>query len=252
MGTFEPKIIGFCCNWCSYAGADLAGVSRFQYPTNLRVVRVMCSGRVDPSFIFSSFLAGFDGVMVLGCHLGDCHYLTGNYHAQKKMQMVETLLRLAGVDRKRFILDWVSAAEGERFARIVTHFANQVKELGPLGRDESFILSLKAARATTQGEKVRWLVGNELDLLEKGNVFREKVSASQFAILMDALLKDEYKKNEIALLLEKNPYGMREIADYVHLSPQQVSSYLVDLEDAGMISLHSISGKTPKYTRVRR
>jgi len=252
MGTFEPKIIGFCCNWCSYAGADLAGVSRFQYPTNLRVVRVMCSGRVDPSFIFSSFLAGFDGVMVLGCHLGDCHYLTGNYHAEKKMQMVEKLLGLASVERKRFILDWVSAAEGERFARIVTEFANKIKEVGPLEKDESLILSLKAARVTTQGEKVRWLVGNELDLLEKGNVFREKILTNEFSVVMDTLLRDEYKKNEIALLLEKIPYSVREIADCVRLSPQQVSSYLVDLEDLGMISLHSIAGKTPKYIRAGR
>lgn len=154
MRTFEPKIIGFLCNWCSYAGADLAGVSRFQYPTNLRVVRVMCSGRVDPGLIFSSFLAGFDGVTVLGCHLGDCHYLTGNYHAEKKMQMVEKLLELAGLDKRRFYLDWVSAAEGERFARIVTEFTGKIKELGPLEKDKSLTLSLKAAKVTTQGEKI--------------------------------------------------------------------------------------------------
>jgi len=252
MQTFEPRIIGFLCNWCSYAGADLAGVSRFQYPTNLRVVRVMCSGRVDPSLIFSSFLAGFDGVMVLGCHLGDCHYLTGNYHAEKKMQMVEKLLELARVDRKRFYLDWVSAAEGERFARIVTEFTKKIEELGRLEKDESLTLSLKAARITTQGEKIRWLVGNELDLLEKGNVFGEKISLIEFSRLMDTTLQDDYRKNRIALLLEKNPYSVREVADLVQLSPEQVSSYLVDLEELGMVSLHSIEGKTPKYIRARQ
>jgi len=252
MERFEPKIIGFLCNWCSYAGADLAGVSRFQYPTSLRVVRVMCSGRVDPGFIFSSFLAGFDGVMVLGCHLGDCHYLNGNYHAEKKMKMVEDLLELTGVDTKRFYLDWVSAAEGEKFARIVTEFTNKMKELGPLEKDESLTVSLEAAKITTQGEKIRWLVGNELDLVEKGNVFGKKISSTEFSLLMDTTLQDDFRKNRIALLLEKTPHSVREIADLVHLSPQQVSSCLVDLEELGMVSLHSIEGKRPRYIRARQ
>lgn len=252
MEKFEPKITGFLCNWCSYAGADLAGVSRFQYPPNLRVIRVMCSGRVDPSYIFSSFLAGFDGVVVLGCHLGECHYLTGNYHAEKKMQMVENLLEMAGVDRERFYLDWVSAAEGERFARIVTEFTKKIKELGPLEKDESLTLSLKAAKITTQGEKIRWLVGNELDLLEKGNVFGEEVPSTEFSRLMDTTLQDDFRRNKIALLLEKTPCSVREIADLVQLSPQQVSSYLVDLEELGMVSLHSIEGKRPLYIRARQ
>jgi len=188
--------------------------------------------------------------MVLGCHLGDCHYLTGNYHAEKKMQMVEKLLELAGVDKKRFYLDWVSAAEGERFVRIVTEFTNKMKELGPLEKDKSLTLSLKAAKITTQGEKISWLVGNELDLLEKGNVFGEKISSTEFSLLMDTTLQDDFRKNRISLLLEKTPHSVREIADLVHLSPQQVSSCLVDLEELGMVSLHSIEGKKPKYIRA--
>ena len=128
--TFEPKILGFLCNWCSYAGADLAGVSRIQYPTNIRVIRVMCSGRVDPSFVADAFIHGIDGVLVLGCHLGDCHYLTGNYEAEIKMKALSKLLDLINFsDRMR--LDWVSAAEGNKFAQIVLEFTNHIQKLGP-------------------------------------------------------------------------------------------------------------------------
>ncbi|MFX0004751.1 MAG: hydrogenase iron-sulfur subunit, partial [Candidatus Hermodarchaeota archaeon] len=128
--SFEPKILGFLCNWCSYAGADLAGVSRMQYPPNIRVIRVMCSGRVDPKFIFEALRVGADGVIVLGCHLGDCHYLEGNYEAEKKFDMVKRFLKLIDFDN-RVRLDWVSASEGARYASVITEFTNHIKSLGP-------------------------------------------------------------------------------------------------------------------------
>ena len=130
--TFEPRILGFLCNWCSYAGADLAGVSRIQYPPNLRVIRVMCSGRVDPIMIFKAFVEGYDGVMVSGCHPGDCHYGTGNYHARRRLAIARRLLEFVGVDPDRMHFTWISAAEGKRFADLITEFTNQIKELGPL------------------------------------------------------------------------------------------------------------------------
>ncbi|MFQ6067695.1 MAG: hydrogenase iron-sulfur subunit, partial [bacterium] len=119
---FEPKILGFLCNWCSYAGADLAGVSRFQYPPNLRAIRVMCSARVDAIMILEAFIQGIDGVLVLGCHPGDCHYISGNYYTQKRIRTLRKLLQIAGINEDRLHLDWVSAAEGERFATLVTKF----------------------------------------------------------------------------------------------------------------------------------
>ncbi|MHC5059172.1 MAG: hydrogenase iron-sulfur subunit, partial [Planctomycetota bacterium] len=103
--SFEPKLLGFLCNWCSYAGADLAGVSRFQYPTNLRVIRVMCSGRVDPTLVLEAFIRGIDGVMVLGCHPGDCHYLTGNYYEERRIRTLQKFLELLGVKGERLFLD---------------------------------------------------------------------------------------------------------------------------------------------------
>ena len=130
--SYEPKIVGFLCNWCSYAGADLAGVSRFQYPTNLRVIRVMCSGRVHPAHILEAFKNGADGVLVAGCHPpNDCHYISGNLKAKRRVAMLKKLMEQMGMDPERLRLEWVSAAEGEKFAKVVTEFTNTLKDKGP-------------------------------------------------------------------------------------------------------------------------
>lgn len=131
MAEFEPKILAFCCNWCSYAGADLAGVSRFQYPPNIRIIRVMCSGRVEPEFVVKALSSGADGVLVLGCHIGDCHYIYGNHRTKKRMAILERILGYLGIDPRRSRLEWVSAAEGARFAELVTEFTKEMKSLGP-------------------------------------------------------------------------------------------------------------------------
>lgn len=122
---FEPKIIGFLCNWCSYAGADLAGISRMEYPTNVRIVRVMCSGRIDPIIVLEAFRQGADGVLVTGCHPGDCHYTSGNYQTERKMKMLKKLIGIAGIEPQRLRLEWISAAEGERFTDVVKEFTDQ-------------------------------------------------------------------------------------------------------------------------------
>jgi F420-non-reducing hydrogenase iron-sulfur subunit len=128
---FEPLVLAFCCNWCAYAGADLAGTGRSQYPTNLRVIRVMCSGMVHPNLVVEALTKGADGVLVIGCHPGDCHYLDGNLRAQGRREAIELLLEDLGVERERFRLEWVSAAEGPRFARVVKDMVTTIQELGP-------------------------------------------------------------------------------------------------------------------------
>jgi F420-non-reducing hydrogenase iron-sulfur subunit len=130
-GAFEPKIVAFLCNWCSYAGADLAGISRIQYPPSIRVIRVPCSGRVDPFFILKALQSGADGVLISGCHPGDCHYLTGNYVARRRFAVLNDLLEFAGIDSGRVSFSWVSAAEGERFAEVVREVTERVRLLGP-------------------------------------------------------------------------------------------------------------------------
>jgi len=134
---WEPKIIAFLCNWCSYAGADLAGVSRIQYPPNIRVVRVPCSGRVTPFFIIRSLLDGWDGVVISGCHPGDCHYISGNLVARRRFAIIRDLLEFFGIDPGRVNFMWASAAEGERFAVLIRKVTKIVKKLGPIKNFES-------------------------------------------------------------------------------------------------------------------
>ena len=128
---FEPLIIGFCCNWCSYAGADLAGVSRLQYPPNMRIVRVMCSGMVHPNLVIDALTKGADGVIICGCHIGDCHYLEGNLKAENRKEAIELLLEDFGLEPERFRLEWVSASEGPRFAEVMREMTESVRALGP-------------------------------------------------------------------------------------------------------------------------
>lgn len=137
--NFEPKIIGFLCNWCSYVGADLAGVARMQYPANLRIIRVMCSGRVDPSFVFKALNEGADGVLIAGCHPGECHYSEGNYNALRRYPLMMEVLEQFGVERERVRLEWISAAEGGRFAQVVTEFTETIRQLGPFKKKKGAV-----------------------------------------------------------------------------------------------------------------
>lgn len=134
VNEWEPKIVAFLCNWCSYAGADLAGVSRIQYPPNIRVIRVPCSGRINPLFIIKALQYGADGVLVSGCHPGDCHYISGNLVARRKFTLLKKFLDYMGIESERVNFSWVSAAEGEKFSRVVTEVVKEVKALGPAKR----------------------------------------------------------------------------------------------------------------------
>ena len=131
MAEFEPKIVGFLCNWCSYAGADLAGTSRLKYPPNVRVIRVMCSGRVDERLILKAFTAGADGVLVCGCHPGDCHYQKGNLNARRKMTGLIPFLEAVGIGKDRLRLEWIAASEAPKIAETVKSFTQTIRELGP-------------------------------------------------------------------------------------------------------------------------
>jgi len=128
---FEPKIVAFLCKWCSSAGSDLAGVSRMQYPPNVVPIQVMCSGSVSPLYIFNAFKKGADGVLVSGCHPGDCHYIKGNYYARRRIALVKDMLEFVGLEPERFQMSWVSAAEGTKYTEIITDFVDALKPLGP-------------------------------------------------------------------------------------------------------------------------
>ena len=253
--SFEPDILGFLCNWCSYAGADLAGVSRFQYPPNVRIIRVMCSARVDPTIVLEAFIRGLDGVMVLGCHPGDCHYMTGNYYTERRIKTTKKVLKNAGLSPERLLVDWVSASEGERFATLVKEFTEKVRKLGPLGKEtdlepQKLRTRLVAAREALAQERIRWLVGREMELVEDKNVFGEKVSQEEFDQLMLQTIEKEFAKRRILLSMGEDAFSVREIAQIVDASPREVLRNMVSLERDGLVSVVGIEGNSPKYRRI--
>lgn len=134
---FEPTIVSFLCNWCSYTGADLAGTSRMKYAHNVRIIRIMCSGRVDPTFVIKAFREGADGVLICGCHPGDCHYHEGNYKCLRRYHLIKRYLKQMGIPEDRLRLEWVSASEGKQFAELVDEMTEQIRELGPGGIKEN-------------------------------------------------------------------------------------------------------------------
>jgi len=256
LENFEPDILGFLCNWCSYAGADLAGVSRFQYPPNVRIIRVMCSARVDPTVVLEAFIRGLDGVMVLGCHLGDCHYMTGNYYTERRIKTTKNVLKNVGLSPERLLIGWVSASEGERFATLVKDFTERIRKLGSLGNEtdlepQQLRTRLVVAKEALTQDRVRWLVGRERDLVEDKNVFEEKVSQEEFDQLMLQTLEKEFAKRRILLSMGEDALSVREIAQIVEASPREVLRSMVSLERAGLVSVVGIEGNSPKYQRTR-
>jgi|LGVE01.1.fsa_nt_gb coenzyme F420-reducing hydrogenase delta subunit len=243
MKEEEVNLIGFLCNWCSYAGADLAGVSRFQYPSNIRIIRVMCSGRVDPELILDTFLHGADGVFIGGCHFGDCHYLEGNYYAEKKIEMAKRLLKVAGVDSERLRLEWVSASEGERFAAVIRAFTEEIKEMGQIKYDKE---RMEAVLMAAADYRLRILATKERELLEVGNKYGEVFTQHEMDRLLDDLVQEEYEANRILLKLKK-PMAVKEIASELNLKPNVVLQRILDLKRHELIEIHEIRDNTPVY-----
>ena len=252
MSEFEPKIIGFLCNWCSYAGADLAGVSRLQYPSNIRVVRVMCSGRIDPVIPLEVFAKGADGVIILGCHPGDCHYSEGNLYEERKIKMLKKLLALTGVGSDRLELEWVSASEGQRFAQMVTEFTDQIKKLGPSpvsgkNPDLKVLENLQAAKNAASDFRLRVLVGRERELTEKNNVYEEKIPQEEFDAVLDSAVEAEFIRHKIHLLTRGRPLPVKALAEATELKPAEVLKHIVAMRRRNMITMDHVEGTTPFF-----
>jgi coenzyme F420-reducing hydrogenase delta subunit len=249
-GGFEPRILSFLCNWCAYAGADLAGISRFQYPPNTRVIRVMCSGRIDPSFVPRALLAGFDGVMILGCHPGDCHYLSGNIQAERKMNFLRKLLEAEGIGEGRLILDWVSAGEGQRFAEIVSAFTERIRNLGPFPLNETTEGTLRAIQTSLEGEKIRWMTGKAAELMEKENVYGERSEPDRIKEVLETTVREELRKNRIILFLEAGPLTAKEISGKLGIPLKETLPHLVALVGEGRIGFEpSEESHQPRYVK---
>jgi coenzyme F420-reducing hydrogenase delta subunit len=256
MTDFEPKIVGFLCNWCSYAGADLAGVSRFQYPASLRIIRVMCSGRLDPYFLLESFRKGVDGIFIGGCHFGDCHYLKGNYHAERKIKLTKKLLEKTDLGSKRLRLEWVAASEGQRFAKVVKEFTEQIQELGPnplIGPspDQTILRKLTAAIDAALDFRLRAIVAKEYKIVvEEGNIYGEKKDQQEWDEFLDEAIEMEYELKQILGLIKNNPLSVKDIAMEIKQPTDKVLEHVVYLKGKNLVGLDSIEGFTPQYVAL--
>jgi F420-non-reducing hydrogenase iron-sulfur subunit len=228
---FSPRIVGFLCNWCCYGGADLAGVSRFQYPPHLRVIRLMCSGRVDLAFVFRAFAKGADAVFIGGCHLNDCHYVPeGNYDALGNSLMAKRILQSLGVHPDRLRLEWVSAGEGIRFAEIMNDLSARVKALGPLGKVEGLdaALALVPYIKLVERERLRVHVRTE-------EGYRRFFGSDELDVLFKELILDKLAMARIMGLVRAKPVSPAEISGGLGLAAADVARHLDELSEDGLI-----------------
>jgi len=237
---FKPIIVGFLCNWCCYGGADLAGVSRFQYPPHLRVIRLMCSGRVDLQFIFRAFAKKADGVFIGGCHLNDCHYNPeGNYDALGNSLMAKRILEHIGVNPDRLRLEWVSAGEGVRFAETMHQISATVKSLGPLGSSEGVPVDELIRRLQTVEELVPYIKLVERERLrvpvrtEEG--YHQFFGSQRFGELFDELVLDKLSMSRIMGVVRTQPVAASELAERLDLDPSDIARHLRQLTERGLV-----------------
>jgi NADH-quinone oxidoreductase subunit E len=254
---FHPKIIGYLCNWCCYAGADLAGVSRIQYPPDIRILRVMCSSRIEPEIILEMFIQGIDGVFIGGCHPGDCHYIEGNYHTPFKIDLTQRLLGGAGISPVRLRLEWVSASEAVRFAELMKEMSTDIEELGPSplsgpSPDMSILEELVIARNAASDFRLRLLTGKAYFITEKGNVYDEKIDMERYEAVIDNIIEEELLRHKILRSLMKKSASVKDIAQDIQVPSREVLEHLVVLKDRGLVGLDRISDTSPIYSYLQK
>ncbi len=247
MQAFEPKIIAFACKWCTSKE-----VEELQVPSNVKIVKVRCSGRIDPTIILELFTRGSDGTIVFGCPLGECHYETGNLHAEKKIKMLKKLMSLSGLNSERLRLEWISPLEEAKFTEIIRDFVGQMKTLGcsPLAGekpDVNMLINLEAAKSAAEDFRLRVLVGREKWLLDNGNVYGEPVNEGEFDALLDEIVKAEFIRHKIHYLTREKPRSLKELAAFVGIKPALVLRHIMNMRRKGMIALDRIEGTTPLY-----
>ena len=256
QSEFQPKILGFLCNWCSYAGADLAGISRIQYPSNIKIIRVMCSGRVDPGLVVEALVNGIDGVIITGCHPGDCHYQSGNYETERRFKALSEALSYTGIEAERIRLEWVSASEGTRFGEVVQDFTEQIKKVGPNDirsedkKENGLLTELLAVKNLFDTHSARALVGNEGELVEKGNVYDEKIDIEKYEDIISQNIKSGYIRNYILVSTRSKSMSVKELSKKLTIKPQKVVNEISVLLRKNMLAIDKIDGTTPKFLSI--
>src|SRR4030042_307157 len=251
-GEWEPKVIGFLCNWCSYAGAGLCGGSRYQYPPNIRAVRVMGATRISPHLVLDIFKAGADGVLLGGCHLNDCHYISGNFYTEKRVSLMKKLLEDAGVEPERLRLEWVSASEGEKFSKVVTEFTEQVRQLGPskVKKDQALKARVAAADGASETFRLRALSGQQLGLEKTGNVYGQKLEKGEIERVIDQATKEEYERSLILELSKEKPRSVKDLGKIMEVPTDRVLRHIVALRQKNLLAMEHPEGFTPTYKTI--
>jgi len=255
MTEYEPRLIGFLCNCCGYAVADLAGISRIQYPPNIRFLRVMCCRRIDPSMLLGVFSEGVDGVMITTCTLGGCNYIRNHEQVETKYHFTRRLLEKAGFEPERLALEYIFASEGQKFADQVDAFIDKVRGLGPspvLGDspDSGLLLNLRAAKAAAENYRLRALVGKEEKLVKEGNIYGEPVAQEEFDEVMDEAVESEYVHQKIRLSLLQEPSSVKELSERLGIDPRKVLEHIVAMRQLGWVDVQEIRGSSPIYAAM--
>jgi len=227
---FDPLIVGYCCNWCSYAGADLAGTSRFEYPTNIRIVRIMCTGRMDPTLVLETLRMGADGVLIAGCHPGDCHYQKGNYMMEKRFEYLKKAVRNIGIEPERMRLEWVSASEGGKWAALIREMTQEIKQLGPSPfRHRKIPKKTDAIIDAFKSQRLRWVVGR--------SQIKVEIEEEKYRQAVDSIMQEEIERHMIMGALKETPaLTAEELAGTTGLQPSRIVQHLIALRRDGKVS----------------
>lgn len=248
---FEPLLLAFLCNWCSYAGADLAGVSRYQYPPNVRIIKVMCSGRIDPFMIFRAFQKGADGVLVAGCHIGDCHYIDGNEHTKERMEQVYRLIEKSKIPTQRFRLAWISASEGKIFAELIREFTEELRKLGPLSKEVLGGISTTSKVAAMENLflefPVRWLMAKSDILTREENVYGERLDQEELKKISDDFFETQHLKHLILQVINNRPTSLLKLSEKLNTPCKRVLECLVELKTEGLVDTVGFEDDYPVF-----
>ncbi|MBC8177159.1 MAG: hydrogenase iron-sulfur subunit [Desulfobacteraceae bacterium] len=236
----------------------MAGVSRLQYTPEIKIVRLMCTGRVDPALVAKAFKKGIDGLMVVGCYFGDCHYITGNHQAKAKMDMTRKLFKFIGLNEDRLAFRQCSSGEASVFVELVSEFDQKILDIGPLGGDGDTVKApeifkkLEAAEAVLAGEKIRWIIGKRTPFLETGNMYGEVFTEHEFNRAIDMIIVEEMEVQEILARLKETARSVKDLANDLTIPPARVFRYISALKRKGMVALDTVAGQTPIFQIARQ